>query len=148
MSSSKVDLHIHSRFSDRSREWLLRRFDFPDSYSKPRELYRQLKERGMDFVTITDHNSIEGCLEIADLPGTFISEQVTTFFPENRCPVHLLVWGITEASCKNISPPLISRTAWRILFFGSMKNLRASTSKNSCCCFAVLKASTDCATRC
>src|SRR5438270_7811175 len=73
---SKCDLHIHSRFSARSEEWLFRRFDFPDSYSDPRELHRQLLERGMDFVTITDHDSIDGCLEIVDLPNTFISEQV------------------------------------------------------------------------
>lgn len=99
---AKADLHIHSRYSDRSAEWLLRRFEFPDSYSQPRELYRELKARGMDFVTITDHNRIEGCLEIADLPGTFLSEQVTTWFPEDRCQVHLLVWGITENQHRNI----------------------------------------------
>src|SRR5436853_4277109 len=93
---SKCDLHIHSRFSARSEEWLFRRFDFPDSYSDPRELHRQLIERGMDFVTITDHDTIEGCLEIRDLPNTFISEQVTTYFPQDTCKIHILVWGITE----------------------------------------------------
>lgn len=51
----------------------------------------------MDFVTITDHNRIDGCLEIADRPGTFISEQISTRFPDDRCEVHLLVWGLTEA---------------------------------------------------
>lgn len=102
MSVSKADLHVHSRHSDRSPEWLLRRFDFPDSYTEPRELYALLRERGMDFVTITDHNSIAGCLEIADLPGTFISEQVTALFPEDRCPVHLLAWGISEAQHREI----------------------------------------------
>jgi len=93
---SKCDLHIHSRSSARSEEWLFRRFDFPDSYSDPRELHRQLLERGMDFVTITDHDTIDGCLEIRDLPNTFISEQVTTYFPQDPCKIHLLVWGITE----------------------------------------------------
>src|SRR5881394_17058 len=93
---SKCDLHIHSRFSARSEEWLFRRFDFPDSYSDPRELHRQLIERGMDFVTITDHDTIDGCLEIRDLPNTFISEQVTTYFPNDPCKVHILVWGISE----------------------------------------------------
>jgi len=93
---SKCDLHIHSRFSARSEEWLFRRFDFPDSYSDPRELHRQLLERGMDFVTITDHDTIDGCLEIADLPKAFISEQVTTYFPQDPCKIHILVWGITE----------------------------------------------------
>src|SRR6266480_2383403 len=93
---SKCDLHIHSRFSARSEEWLFRRLDFPDSYSDPRELHRQLIERGMDFVTITDHDTIDGCLAIRDLPNTFISEQVTTYFPQDPCKIHILVWGITE----------------------------------------------------
>ena len=93
---SKCDLHIHSRFSARSEEWLFRRLDFPDSYSDPRELHRQLLASGMDFVTITDHDTIEGCLQIRDLPNTFISEQVTTYFPQDPCKIHILVWGITE----------------------------------------------------
>src|SRR5213594_2335776 len=93
---SKCDLHIHSRYSARSEEWLFRRFDFPDCYSDPRELHRQLLERGMDFVTITDHDTIDGCLEILNLPNTFISEQVTTHFPQDPCKIHILVWGITE----------------------------------------------------
>jgi glycosyltransferase involved in cell wall biosynthesis len=94
---SRCDLHVHSRFSARSEEWLFRRFDFPDSYSDPRELHRLLRERGMDFVTITDHDTIEGNLEIAELEGTFISEEVTTHFPHDPCKIHLLVWGISEA---------------------------------------------------
>src|SRR3954469_1416277 len=94
---SRGDLHIHSRYSDRSEEWLFRRFDLPDSYSDPKQLYTQLRTAGMDFVTITDHDTISGSLLIADLPGAFISEQVTTYFPHDPCKIHLLVWGITEA---------------------------------------------------
>src|SRR5437773_5808184 len=93
---SKCDLHIHSRYSARSEEWLFRRFDFPDSYSDPKELHRQSLERGMNYVTITDHDTIDGCLQIIDLPHTFISEQVTTYFPQDPCKIHILVWGITE----------------------------------------------------
>src|SRR5204863_421626 len=79
---SKCDLHIHSRFSARSEEWLFRRFDFPDSYSDPRELHRQLLEHGMDFVTITDHDTIDGCLEIRvggsdDHGGKFLGSAFT-----------------------------------------------------------------------
>ena len=100
---SKCDLHIHSRFSARSEEWLFRRFDFPDSYTDPRGLYRELRERGMDFVTITDHDTIDGCLLIRDLPNTFISEQVTTYFPQDPCKIHILVWGITEKQHADIA---------------------------------------------
>src|SRR5919197_2588557 len=99
---SRCDLHIHSRYSARSEDWLFRRFDFPDSCSDPRELHRQLLAAGMDYVTITDHDTIEGCLAIADLPQTFISEQVTTYFPQDSCKIHLLVWGISEAQHSEI----------------------------------------------
>src|SRR3954447_17475570 len=99
---SKCDLHIHSRFNSRSEEWLFRRLEFPDSYSDPRDLHRELTERGMDFVTVTDHDTIEGCLAIQDLPNTFISEQVTTYFPQDPCKIHLLVWGISEAQHREI----------------------------------------------
>jgi glycosyltransferase involved in cell wall biosynthesis len=99
---SRCDLHIHSRHSARSEEWLFRRFDFPDSYSDPKKLYYQLRKRGMDYVTITDHDSIDGCLEIAHLPRTFISEQVTTYFPHDACKLHILVWGISERQHRDI----------------------------------------------
>src|SRR6266702_2398842 len=99
---SKCDLHIHSRYSARSEEWLFRRFDFPDSYSDPKELHRQLLERGMDYVTITDHDTIEGCQRISDMPQAFISEQVTTNFPQDQCKIHILVWGISEAQHADI----------------------------------------------
>jgi glycosyltransferase involved in cell wall biosynthesis len=100
--AAKVDLHLHSRFSDRSAEWLFRRFDFPDSYSAPRPLYRRLKEKGMTFVTFTDHNRIDGCLEIADLPGSFVSVEVGAEFPEDHVVVHLLVWNISESQHSEI----------------------------------------------
>jgi glycosyltransferase involved in cell wall biosynthesis len=100
---SHCDLHLHSKFSDRSEDWLFRRFDFPDSYSDPVELYRRAKEAGMEFVTITDHDTIEGSLAIAHLPDTFLSEQVTTYFPQDPCKISLLVWGLSETQHGKIS---------------------------------------------
>ena len=94
---TRCDLHLHSRYSARSEEWLFRRFDFPDSCSDPGWLHAQLLDRGMDYVTITDHDTIEGCLEISDLPQTFLSEEVTAYFPQDPCKIHILVWGISEA---------------------------------------------------
>src|SRR5438477_69357 len=63
---------------------------------------RRSRARGMEYVTITDHGTIEGCLQIRALPNTFISEQVTTYFPGDACKIHLLVWGITEAQHADI----------------------------------------------
>src|SRR5436190_22988855 len=100
---TRCDLHLHSKFSDRSEDWLFRRFDFPDSYSDPQELYARAKSAGMDFVTITDHDTIEGCLAIHQFSDSFVSEQVTTYFPQDPCKISLLVWGISEAQHTEIS---------------------------------------------
>ena len=95
--AAKIDLHIHSKFSDRSAEWLFRRFEFPDSYSDPKKLYQRLKEKGMTYVTFTDHNRIDGCLEIAEFPDVFISEEVTARFPDDHVDIYLLLWKLTES---------------------------------------------------
>ncbi len=99
---SKADLHIHSRHSTRAADWVLRRLEFPASYSDPLQLYNRLREMGMDFVTITDHNTIAGCLEIAHLPGVIFGEEVTANFPDDECKVHILVWGLTETQHREI----------------------------------------------
>ncbi|MDZ8120194.1 glycosyltransferase [Pontiella agarivorans] len=95
-SVSKADLHVHSKYSNRPSEWFLRRIGAPESFMEPLEVYQVCKKAGMDFVTISDHNCICGAKEIAHLPGTFISAELTTYFPENGCKVHCLVSGITE----------------------------------------------------
>lgn len=101
---SRADLHIYTKFSDRAADWVLRRLDFPASYSDPVALYHSLKKRGMQYVTFTDHNSIDGCLEIGALPGVFISEEVSVAFPEDGCKIHLLVYGINESQHRDIQP--------------------------------------------
>jgi len=93
----KVDLHVHSKHSNDPAEWYLRRLQAPESYTEPRQIYTQARARGMDFVTISDHDSIAGALEIAHLPGVFLSSEVTTTFPEDGCEVHCLVFGVSEA---------------------------------------------------
>jgi glycosyltransferase involved in cell wall biosynthesis len=80
----------------------MRKFNCPESYTSPLYLYRTARERGMDFVTISDHNSITGALEIAHLPNTFISSEITAHFPENGCKVHVVVLQITEAQFRMI----------------------------------------------
>ena len=69
-----------------------------ESYTEPLEVYERARARGMDFVTITDHNSLAGALAIAHLPGTFLSAEFDTWFPENGCRVHVVASGIDEAT--------------------------------------------------
>ena len=93
---SKCDLHLHSRYSDRPSEWILRKAGIPDSLSQPRKLYESLRERGHDFVTLTDHNTLGGCRELRGCEGFFPGVEITTYFPEDRCKVHLLAWNLDE----------------------------------------------------
>lgn len=99
---SRADLHVHSKYSDRPSEWFLRRIGAPESFVEPLELYRRARQRGMDFVTISDHNRIAGALDIAHLPGTFLSVEITTYFPEDGCKLHCLAVGITEGQFRRI----------------------------------------------
>jgi glycosyltransferase involved in cell wall biosynthesis len=93
----KVDLHLHSQHSSNPAGFFSKKLDMHESYVTPQELYDTLFERGMNLFTITDHDQISGCLEIAHLPGVFISEEATVYFPEDRCHIHVLCYGITEA---------------------------------------------------
>jgi glycosyltransferase involved in cell wall biosynthesis/predicted metal-dependent phosphoesterase TrpH len=49
----------------------------------------------MDFVTITDHDTIDGCLELEGRPDCFVSEELTARFAGEPQAVHVLCYGIT-----------------------------------------------------
>ena len=93
----KADLHCHSVYSTFK---YFRLANTRDSYNRPEEVYRIAKARGMDFVTLTDHDSIDGCLyllnEHPDLTDFFISEEVETWFPDTRQRIHVNVFDINE----------------------------------------------------
>lgn len=99
---ARADLHVHSKRSNRPTEWLLQRISAPESFTEPLEVYRRARERGMDFVTLSDHDTVEGALEIAHLPGVFLSSEVTVSFPEDGCQIHCLVAGVTEEQHREI----------------------------------------------
>ncbi len=88
------DLHCHSLASNRAAEVALRAISCPECYSPPSEVFAQAKTRKMDFVTLTDHDTIAGVLQISDLPGVITGEEVTCYFPEDGCKLHVLVYGI------------------------------------------------------
>jgi glycosyltransferase involved in cell wall biosynthesis len=98
----KADLHVHSSHSNKPTYWALRKFNCPESYTSPRYLYDTARKQGMDYVTITDHNTISGALEIMHLPGAFVSVELTSYFPEDNCKVHVVVLNITEAIFRDL----------------------------------------------
>ena len=59
----KVDFHLHSYASNVTDYYAANSFAIPESYSDPVALYHRLKRQGMDLVTLTDHNSVDGVKE-------------------------------------------------------------------------------------
>jgi glycosyltransferase involved in cell wall biosynthesis len=96
MRTTRCDLHIHSAASLGNHEWYTRLFGWRESYAEPARQYDLCKARGMSLVTLTDHDTIDGGLTLLDRPDFFLSEEVTTRFPENGCVVHVLAWNITR----------------------------------------------------
>jgi predicted metal-dependent phosphoesterase TrpH len=66
-----------------------------ESYNEPQALYGRLKQRGMDLVTVTDHDSIDAVEELRRYPDFFLSEEVTCIMPSGT-EMHAGVYGISE----------------------------------------------------
>jgi glycosyltransferase involved in cell wall biosynthesis len=56
-----------------------------------------LRASGHDFVTLTDHNTLGAARDLRGLEGFIPGMEITTYFPEDRCKVHLLAWNLGEA---------------------------------------------------
>jgi glycosyltransferase involved in cell wall biosynthesis len=99
----RVDLHVHSRFSSRPYSWFLRSAHSAECYTEPAAVYKSAKLRGMNLVTLSDHDTIDGALELCALGSdTFISEEVSARFPEDGCIVHTIAVDITEGQHREI----------------------------------------------
>lgn len=100
----RADLHVHSLFSDKPSTWLHRWVGTGECYTPVTEVYRLAKARGMNVVTLTDHDTIQGALELCHrYPGdTVMGVEVTSWWPEDKAMVHVLVWGLTEAQFTEI----------------------------------------------
>jgi predicted metal-dependent phosphoesterase TrpH len=106
MTLLRADLHVHTRHSkhNASVPFVASR----DCYSPPQAVYRIAKARGMDLVAITDHDTIDGALELLDRqPGAadiIVGEEVSCRFPDVNMQVHLGVYGISETLHRDVQP--------------------------------------------
>lgn len=93
-----VDLHVHSKYSKHPAQWFLQRIGTRESYTEIEDLYQIAKNRGMTFVTLCDHNTIDGALKLVEHSplDTFVSVEATAYFPKNGCKIHVLVYGLNE----------------------------------------------------
>src|SRR5271170_8514388 len=94
--TTRVDMHCHSTASQVSKLGVQRALGLPECATPPEEVYALAKRRGMDFVTITDHDTIAGVLEIAERPDVFVSVELTAGFRGEPQAVHVLCYGITR----------------------------------------------------
>jgi len=90
----RCDLHVHTRHSGMCNIPLLRRC-CRESYNEPQAIYETLKARGMDLVTVTDHDSIDAAEALLHFPDFFLSEEVTCTTPDGT-EIHVGVYGIGE----------------------------------------------------
>lgn len=94
----KVDLHVHTVFSNFRHLKILKA---RDSYNDPLQVYERCRAIGCDYVAITDHDTIDGALDLLskrpDLePGVIIGEEVESSFPETGQWVHVNVLNVDE----------------------------------------------------
>ncbi len=94
-ATSRVDLHCHSTASVLSKLGVQTSLGLPECATPPEDVLELALRRGMDFVTITDHDTIAGVQQIADDPRVFLSEELTVAFKGEPQAVHVLCLGIT-----------------------------------------------------
>ena len=100
-----ADLHVHSSYSAHPSELFLQRIGTRESYTDPEAVYQLAMSRGMTFVTITDHNEIDGSLMLQEkYPLQAITGvEVTAYFPDNGCKIHILVYGFDVSQFQMIN---------------------------------------------
>ena len=94
---TRIDSHCHSSASRGAAAAVLGAIGCAECYSPPEQVYDLAARRGMDLFTLTDHDTIDGCLELLErgFPRVILGQEVTVDFPEDRCRLHVLVWGLT-----------------------------------------------------
>jgi predicted metal-dependent phosphoesterase TrpH len=90
----KLDTHVHTHYSGMTHIWPLS-YIVRESYNTPERVYRLAKARGMDLVAITDHDTVEGAMQLAHLPDVVVGCEVSAHFPGHDVDVHLGVLDIT-----------------------------------------------------
>ncbi len=95
MTTSRADLHCHSTASVLSKLGVQTSLGLPECATPPEDVLELATRRGMDFVTLTDHDTIAGALRIADDPRVFLSEELTVSFKGEPQAVHVLCFDIS-----------------------------------------------------
>jgi predicted metal-dependent phosphoesterase TrpH len=100
----RVDLHVHSRHSGAGHYGPAG--TVRHALGEPEAIYREARARGLDAVTLTDLDRIDGCLAFLEAhpgcPDFFISEEVTARDPRTGGEVHVLLYGLSQADHREV----------------------------------------------
>ncbi len=102
----KVDCHLHTKYSKdvAITHPLSKMIGAKESYLEPEKVYQIAKKRGLDFVAITDHDTIEGALILnEEHPDIIIGEELEVKASDEGHLVHLLVYGINEQQHRDLT---------------------------------------------
>lgn len=96
---SKIDLHLHSIASGAATNWWVKALGFGgevrESYTLPVDARKKVQAQGMDFTCLTDHETIDGIMSLAQHPDVLIGEELHCQFPDDQSKLDVLVYGIT-----------------------------------------------------
>lgn len=116
----KLDMHVHTVDGGRGAHR-----GGSTAFMTPEEIYCLAKARGMDLVTITDHDTIEGVECLASRPDVILGTEVTTAFSDG-VDVHLGLLGFTQAQHSTIYAR--RGDMWSLLHY--LRNERIFTTLN------------------
>jgi predicted metal-dependent phosphoesterase TrpH len=98
----KLDLHVHSKYSD-------------DGMGDPKEIIKSVKKKGLNGLAITDHNTVEGSLKALKIaPKDFIIIPGTEISTSDG---HLIALNVKEKIPKSLS---IEETVEKIIDAGGL----------------------------
>jgi len=107
-----------------------------ECYSEPEEVYRTLRRRGMDLVTVSDHDSIKAVETLGRHENFFVSEEVTCQMPSGN-ELHVGVYDLTLRQHEEIQrrrndlPRLVAYLNEQELFYSINHAFSALTGRRS-----------------
>jgi len=131
----RCDLHVHSIHSGMCTLPLLDTL-CRECYSEPEVVYQTLLRRGMNLVTVSDHDSIDAAEALRRHSNFFISEEVTCRMPSGN-ELHVGVYDLTERQHveiqqrRNDLPRLVAYLNEQELFYSVNHAFSALTGRRS-----------------
>jgi predicted metal-dependent phosphoesterase TrpH len=107
-----------------------------ECYSEPEAVYQALRRRGMDLVTVSDHDSIDAGEALRRHPDFFLSEEVTCRMPSGN-ELHVGVYDLGERQHVEIQrrrddlPRLVGYMNEQQLFYSVNHAFSALTGRRS-----------------